>query len=126
MGTFIYLQKIEAQSLMELLKLYKVLAQEGEQKAVLEGAFVTCQDQSDCLITSAALSKDKKELVLLTHNKLFQFTNFKGANFFKGEMKEVLLHHKTQKEAICFKDGDLFITDEVTKNEGGNLYKVLN
>lgn len=106
--------------------LYKILAQEGEQKAELIGSFVTCQDQSDCLITSAALSKDKNELVLLTHNKLFQFTNFKGANFLDGVIKEIPLHHKTQKEAICFKNGELFITDEVASSKGGNLYKVLN
>jgi len=107
-------------------KLYKLLAQEGEQKAVLTGTFVTCQDQSDCLITSAALSKDKNVLVLLTHNKLFQFTNFKGGNFFDGVIKEIRLHHKTQKEAVCFKGEELFMTDEVVKSNGGNLYKVLN
>ena len=105
-------------------KLYKVLAQEGEQKANFIDHFITCQDQSDCLITSATLSKDKNELVLLTHNKLFQFTNFKGANFFDGDMKEVHLNHKTQKEAVCFKNDELFITDEAVKSEGGNLYKI--
>ena len=102
-------------------KLYQVLAQEGEQKAVLTDVFVTCQDQSDCLITSATLSKDKNELVLLTHNKLFQFRDFKEANFFDGIIKEIPLHHKTQKEAICFKSRELFIADEATKSEGGNL-----
>ena len=107
-------------------KLYKGIAKEGEQKGILKGTFVTCQDQFDCLNTSAALSKSKNELVLLTHNKLFQFTNFKEANFFDGVIKEILLHHKTQKEAVCFKKEELFITDEATKTEGGNLYKVLN
>ncbi|MFD0964758.1 hypothetical protein [Pseudofulvibacter geojedonensis] len=107
-------------------KLYKLLAQEGKQKAILIDTFVTCQDQSDCLITSAVLSKDKNELVLLTHNKLFKFSDFKGGNFFDGVIKEISLHHKSQKEAICFKNGELFITDEATKTEGGKLYKVLN
>lgn len=104
-------------------KLYKVLAQYGEQKAELIDSFITCKDQSDCLITSATLSRDKKNLVLLTHNKLFQFTNFKGDNFFQGVLVETHLNHKTQKEAICFKGRDLFITDEATKSGGGNLYK---
>lgn len=106
-------------------KLYKVLAREGTQKAVLSGSFVTCQDQSDCLITSAALSKDENELVLLTHNKLFQFTNFKEDKFFDGVIKEIPLEHNTQKEAICFNNGNLFITDEVKKKQGGYLYKIV-
>ena len=125
-GCFYLFTKNRSSKFDGTTKLYKVLAKEGEQKAVLVASFVTCQDQSDCLITSAALSKDKNKLVLLTHNKLFQFTNFKDDDFFNGVIKEIQLHYTTQKEAICFKNGELFITDEATKSEGGNLYKVLN
>lgn len=125
-GYFYLFTKNRSSKFDGVTKLYKILAIEGQQKAILMDKFITCQDNTTCLITAAALSKDKKELVLLTHNRLFRFTNFNGDDFFKGLLTEVHLNHKTQKEALCFKGNQLYITDESVRGLSNKLYKVLN
>lgn len=105
-------------------KLYKIPAEIGGHTAQLIGEFITCIDSKTCLVTGAAISNDNKELVLLTHDKLFLFTNFKEDDFFNGSVSEINLYHDSQKEAICFKGDDIYITDETTKNSGGNLYRI--
>lgn len=75
-------------------------------------------------VTSAAISPDGKTVVLLNHDKLLKFTNFTADHFFEGHMDILKFEHKSQKEGICFKDGEtVYITDEKTKNEGGQLYE---
>jgi len=105
-------------------KLYKVPAEVGNHSAQLISEFITCIDSKTCLVTGAAISKDNTELILLTHDKLFLFTNFKGDDFFNGSVSEISLYHNSQKEAVCFKGDDIYITDEATKNSGGNLYRI--
>jgi len=105
-------------------KLYKVPAQVGDYSAQLIGEFNTCIDSNSCLITSATISKDNSKLVLLTHDKLFLFTNFKEDDFFNGTISEINLYHNSQKEAVCFKGEGLYITDEGTKKNAGNLYRI--
>lgn len=74
-------------------------------------------------ITSADISNDGITIVLLNHNKLWKITNFKGDNFFEGNIQELKFGHNSQKEGICFKDAKtVYITDEKTKSNGGNLY----
>ncbi len=74
-------------------------------------------------ITSADISDDGKTIVLLNHDKLWEITNFKSDNFFKGTIKELKFNHDSQKEGICFKNNStVYITDEKNKSEGGNLY----
>jgi len=107
-------------------KLYKVLAEVGNHSAQLISEFITCTDSKTCLVTGAAISKGNKELVLLTHDKLFLFTNFKEDDFFNGSVSEINLYHDSQKEAVCFKGSNLYITDEATKNSDGNLYRIKN
>ena len=105
-------------------KLYKIPAEVGNHSAQLINEFITCVDANTCLVTGATISKDNKELVLLTHDKLFLFANFKGDDFFNGLVSEINLYHISQKEAVCFKGDDIYITDEATKNSGGNLYRI--
>jgi hypothetical protein len=107
-------------------KLYKIPADVGDHTAQLISEFITCIDSKTCLITSAAVSNDNKKLVLLTHDKLFLFTNFKEDDFFNGTVSEINLYHNSQKEAVCFKGVDMYITDEATKNSGGYLYRIKN
>lgn len=74
-------------------------------------------------ITSADICDNGKTVVLLNHDKLWQLTNFNDDNFFNGNIQELKFNHSSQKEGICFKDANtVYITDERSKSEGGNLY----
>jgi len=106
-------------------KLYKVPAKIGNHSAQLISEFITCVDSKTCLVTGATISNDNKELILLTHDKLFLFTNFIEDDFFNGAVTEINLYHNSQKEAVCFKGNDIYITDEAAKNSNGNLYRVM-
>ena len=65
-----------------------------------------------------------KTVVLLNHDKLWKLTNYKLDNFFSGTIKALTFDHNTQKEGIDLIDSNtVLITDEKTKNEGGNLYR---
>jgi hypothetical protein len=125
-GYFYLFTKNRSSHFDGITKLYKIPNVKGKHTAKLIGEFITCNDSKTCLVTGAAISKNNKKLVLLTHNKLFEFTNFKKDDFFNGSIKEIDLNHNSQKEAICFKRNELFITDEFSKKTGGNLYKVKN
>ena len=125
-GYFYLFTKNRSSEFNGITKLYKVPAQVGNHTAELIGSFETCMNPKKCMITSATISKNNKELVLLTHDKLFLFTNFKGDDFFNGSVSEINLHHDSQKEAVCFKESIIYITDEATKKSNGNLYRIKN
>ncbi|AUS05510.1 hypothetical protein [Pseudotamlana carrageenivorans] len=75
-------------------------------------------------ITSAAISHDKKTIVLLNHDRLLKITNFNEDHFFEGDLEVLKFKHHSQKEGVCFKDhASVFITDERDKKEGGHLYE---
>ncbi|WP_046756285.1 NHL repeat-containing protein [Kordia jejudonensis] len=102
--------------------LYKIPATAGKHKAQFISTFTTCDDM-DCWVTSAAISPDGKKVVLLSHENVWQFTNFKGDDFLNGKMTKFDLDHKSQKEGICFKDTNtVYITDEGSHGKGRNLY----
>ncbi|PKB18288.1 hypothetical protein [Flavobacterium sp. 5] len=104
---------------------YKIPNIGGTQKAVLMGEFKTCDNYNHCAITSVAISPDATKIVVLTHDKVIMFNNFKGDNFLNGTQKTFKLNHFSQKEAICFKDNKtLIIADEKTNKTGGNVYEV--
>lgn len=123
-GYFYLFTKNRSSEFDGFTKLYKVPAQSGSHSAELIGSFKTCMNSKKCVITAATISKNNKELVLLTHSKLFLFTNFKEDDFFNGSVSEINLHHNSQKEALCFKGNAIYITDEATKKSKGNLYRV--
>jgi len=125
-GYFYLFTKNRSSEFNGMTKLYKVPAQMGSHSAKLIGSFVSCMYSKKCAITAATISKNYKELVLLTHDKLFLFTNFKEDDFFNGLVSEINLHHDSQKEAVCFKGNTIYITDEATKKSNGNLYRVKN
>ncbi len=106
-------------------KLYKIPAIEGKFIAKLIGEFKTCSDAKDCLITGADISEDGKSLALLTKNKVFLFSNYKGDDFFNGKNQKIKFSYNSQKEAISIVGNLLYITDERNKNSGGNLYKFI-
>jgi hypothetical protein len=104
--------------------LYKIPTKRGHHKAQLISSFKTCNDLP-CWITAADISDDGKIVALLTLNAVWTFTDFKGDDFFMGEVKKYDLGFESQKESICFKDNNtLFIADESTAGVGGNLYEL--
>jgi hypothetical protein len=104
--------------------LYKVPNKAGNHKAVLMGKFKTCGTYSTCAITSAAISPDYKKVVLLGHNQVWMFEDFKNDDFFNGKLSTLKLANYSQKEGLCFKDNaTIYISDEKTKKIGGNLYQ---
>ncbi|APZ46204.1 hypothetical protein BW723_07795 [Polaribacter reichenbachii] len=104
--------------------LYRIPAEKGKHKAKLIGEFDNGK-KLDSWITSADISDDGKKVVLLSQKNILIFTDFKGDNFLSGNVKEIELTHKSQKEGITFKNNNtLLITDEKSGGEGGNLYKI--
>jgi hypothetical protein len=103
--------------------LYKIPATNGNHAATFISEFSFCS-KLKCSITSAAMSNDKKSVVLLSGKALLLFTNFVGDDFFSGKVTQLPLNHSSQKEGVCFKNNNtLYITDEYSNGKGGNLYK---
>jgi hypothetical protein len=108
-------------------KMYKIPATPGTYTAqICDSIFLCSNSQSDCWVTSAALSPDQSHLALLNNGKIWWFSCFDGSSFFKGAMAAITLNSFTQKEGITFKNNhQVYITDEFTAvdNSGGNLYE---
>lgn len=105
--------------------IYKIPAVAGNHAAQLMGTFKTCNNYNSCVITGAAISPDAKKVVLLSHDRLWLFENYKNDIFTIGDVKELEFFHYSQKESVCFKDNEtLLIADERAKKIGGNLYEV--
>ncbi|MGB5462918.1 MAG: hypothetical protein WBM92_06095 [Aureibaculum sp.] len=103
--------------------LYKIPAKEGNHPAEYISSYTFC-DLLTCSITSAAISKDKKRIVLLSSDTVLLFTDFKGDDFFSGKSTQLPLDHLSQKEGVCFKnENTLYITDEKAFGTGGKLYE---
>lgn len=90
-----------------------------------EAEFLTnieiCNDSDDCLITSADVNS-KGDIALLTSDKVFILSDY-DREFKDFNIKRYDLEHYSQKESVVFKEDDLlWISDEQTKNTGGNLY----
>ncbi|MEY4927642.1 MAG: hypothetical protein RI894_2078 [Bacteroidota bacterium] len=105
-------------------KMYRLPAVEGDYVAELVDSFKTGATAATTFITSAAISPNGKQLALLSSDKVFLFSNWKGANFFQGDLRRIPLGTLSQKEAICFSTNwTLWIGDERTgKMIGGNIY----
>ncbi|WP_297762002.1 hypothetical protein [uncultured Muriicola sp.] len=103
--------------------IYTVPAKAGNYDAKLVGTFKTCNKFTTCQITSAAISPDKKKIVLLGYGSLWLITKFDLPNFSKGTVQFIDLGVRTQLEALCFKDNStMLLSDERNHNTGGNLY----
>ncbi|KTF09041.1 hypothetical protein Q4540_03715 [Pseudoalteromonas carrageenovora] len=107
-----------------ITNVYKVGDHAANFDAQLIDSFKTCTTMEKlCWITSAALSPDRKKLVLLDSTSIWLFENFKGDKFFSGDVSRIDLGIVTQKEAITFYDDNTIVfTDEEFKGIGGNAY----
>ncbi len=105
--------------------LYRIPATKGNHKATLIGSFKTCKQYLHCAVTAASISPDKKRVAILSHDKVWVFTDFKSDNFFKGNVQEIPLDHYSQKEGLCFKNNNtLLISDEDNILVGRSLYSL--
>ncbi|PCC10595.1 hypothetical protein [Pseudoalteromonas sp. JB197] len=109
-----------------ITNVYKVGDHAANFNAELIDSFKTCTTMEKlCWITSAALSPDRKKLVLLDSTSLWLFENFKGDKFFSGDVSRIDLGIVTQKEAVTFYDDNTIVfTDEEFKGIGGNAYVI--
>lgn len=106
--------------------IYTVPTQAGTYDAKLIGTFITCNEFTTCQITSAAISPDKKKIVLLGYGTLWLITEFDLPNFSKGRVQYIDLGVRTQLEAVCFKDNStILLSDEVDHLSGNNLYSFI-
>ena len=104
--------------------LYRMEDYASNQRAQKVSRFKTCKaGKYQCWITGAAISQNRKKLAILGSNKIWIFKNWKGDDFFSGEVSDIDLGLITQKEAITFlNDSIVVIADEEFKGIGGNLY----
>ncbi len=103
--------------------LYKLPNSGGTYVAKYIAEYTHCSS-AHCVITAAAISPDKQKVVLLTHQSVLVFTNFKGDDFFSGTVKEYAFNHVSQKEGVTFVNNTtLYITDEAEKPTNSRLYK---
>lgn len=75
-------------------------------------------------VTGAALSPSRRTLALLSHDRIWMFSEFEGSKFFSGKKETIVLDHDSQKEGIVFRDENtLYLSDErIYRFFGGNLY----
>ncbi|GGZ79989.1 hypothetical protein [Algibacter mikhailovii] len=101
--------------------LLKVPNKIGSHKAELITKFKL--DGKSTKVTAAAISPNKKTIVLLNHDKLWKITNFLSENFFEGDIEKHDFNHSSQKEGICFKDEHtVYISDERNKANVSYIY----
>lgn len=104
--------------------IYKIPNKPGYHRAKLVGKFKSCNKFETCAITSATISSNGKKLLLLCHDKIWLFQNFKADHFTNGEIHELSLPNNSQKEAICFKDSEtIFVAAEKSKKKDARLYR---
>lgn len=77
-------------------------------------------------ITAADISEDGSKVVLLNASNIWLITDFPGTDFASGSIAQLALGSFTQKEAICFRNGFIYITDEQENflGTGGKMYRV--
>ena len=102
---------------------YKIPATMGRHPAKLIGSIKTCDDYDICQITSADISPDGKQAVLLSHDSVWVLSDFLNDDFTNGKLTRLPLGHTSQKESVSFLDATtLLISDEENHSSGRNLY----
>jgi len=107
--------------------MYKVPDTPGNHKAIKTGTYQVCEQISKyCIVTGATINKNQKQISILTHDKILILSEFEDDHFFQGKVKRIELHHRSQKEGICFaNDSTLYITDEKRNGKTANLYQYI-
>ncbi|MBS1514515.1 MAG: hypothetical protein JSS63_05765 [Bacteroidetes bacterium] len=108
------------------LRVYTLPAKAGDYTArLIDSIYIGTGPFFADWITSADISPDYKSFVLLSNNKFWLFKIKEGVPLTKSEYVEIFLPEISQKEGICYVTPDeLYITDELYKQEGGKLYVI--
>jgi len=108
------------------LRVYTVPTKAGEYKAnLIDSIYIGSGPFFADWITSADISPDHSSFVLLSNNKFWLFKIKNGVPITKSEHTEIFLPAMSQKEGICYiTPTELYITDELNKTIGGNLYYI--
>jgi len=105
-------------------KIYQLPTQNGTYIAELKDSFDTEQTNASLSVTAADISEDGTQLVLLNANRIWLFSNYSGSDFFGGDVAQLLFFGITQKEGIVFRNGFMYVTDELFFGFGGAIYRV--
>ena len=106
-------------------KLYCLPALPGRYVAQLVDSFYTGHSSvKECSITGAAINKSHSTLVLISHEKIWVFTDFKGDHFFSGNVVELSFYGKNlSMEGVCFKsNNEIYLTEERSAPGSGKLF----
>ncbi len=104
-------------------KHYRLPAQHGTYVAELLDSFYIGHSSFVFAITAADISANGDSMALLTADKVVLFGAYSGTDFFGGGAMTLSLSVFSQKEAICFRNGFLYITDEQSFGLGGKMYR---
>ena len=103
--------------------LYEIPTSTKPHEIVKIDSLFTGTEMATSWITDAALSPDKRHIILLSQDRFFMLSDFYKNDFFSGIFTEVNLNHASQKESVVFlNDTTLMFSDERQKVFGGNLY----
>jgi len=108
-------------------KLYSLPTQAGSYVATLLDSFYTGNTSlSANSITSAALSPNGTQLILISDEACWLFSNFNQRHFFKGLVQKLTFNcSTTHKEGVVFiNENELYLTDEKHNSGEGNLYRI--
>lgn len=105
-------------------KHYRLPTQNGTYVAELLDSFYVGHTSFVFAVTAADITANGDSVVLLTADKILLFSNFSGSDFFGGDAMTLSLSVFSQKEGICFRNGFLYITDELSFGMGGKMYRL--
>ena len=117
---YLFSKNISTSNSSGFTKCYRLPSSPGNYVAELIDRFFTNQQ-----VTSADISDDDSNLVLLTYQSVYIFKNFVQHHFFSVTPEHYSFTGLTQKEAVLYKNNhELYISDERFFGTGGNLYLV--
>ena len=96
----------------------------GTYTATLVDSFETGHTSFFLAVTAADISENGDEMVMLSADKIWLFSNFSGTDYFGGTAASLNLEVFSQKEGVCFRNGFIYISDEESFGLGGKLYRV--
>lgn len=96
----------------------------GTYTAHLVDSFQTNHTSFFLAVTSADISENGDQMVMLSADKIWLFGNFTGTDYFGGTAASLSLNVFSQKEGICFRNGFMYVTDEQSFGLGGKMYRL--